>query len=270
MEKLRQTLRVRKERAILVAANLYKSNGSDGLAELTALAESAGAVVADRFQQRIRTINPSTYIGKGKALQLGQRVRRFKADVIIFDNDLSPAQIRELEKITETKVLDRSELILDIFATRAKTKQAKPQVALAVNARTFLPVFMPLAPAGKLLDRLPDEIVRILALHGVDQGTIDAARAEMADVRIAPTNDRSVVGVMTEFAFLGEHFFEGDLTALSLRMASTPVGPLRATHRFPDQALAAVLADRSSGPEAHPEHMARIIAFPGQKMTGPS
>ena len=146
----------------------------------------------------------------------------------------------------------------------------KPQVALAVNARTFLPVFMPLAPAGKLLDRLPDEIVRILALHGVDQGTIDAARAEMADVRIAPTNDRSVVGVMTEFAFLGEHFFEGDLTALSLRMASTPVGPLRSTHRFPDQALAAVLADRSSGPDAHPEHMARIIAFPGQKMTGPS
>ena len=137
MEKLRQTLRVRKERAILVAANLYKSNGSDGLAELTALAESAGAVVADRFQQRIRTINPSTYIGKGKALQLGQRVRRFKADVIIFDNDLSPAQIRELEKITETKVLDRSELILDIFATRAKTKQAKLQVELAQLEYTY-------------------------------------------------------------------------------------------------------------------------------------
>ncbi len=70
----------------------------------------------------------------------------------------------------------------------------------------------------------------------------------MADVRIAPTNDRSVVGVMTEFAFLGEHFFEGDLTVLSLRMASTPVGPLRSRHRFPDHALAALLADRSSDP----------------------
>lgn len=137
MEKFRQTLKVRKERAILVAANLLRSNGSDDLAELTALAESAGAVVADRFQQRIRTINPSTYIGKGKALQLAQRVKRFKADVIIFDNDLSPAQIRELEKIAEVKVLDRSELILDIFATRARTKQAKLQVELAQLEYTY-------------------------------------------------------------------------------------------------------------------------------------
>jgi hypothetical protein len=145
----------------------------------------------------------------------------------------------------------------------------KPQVALAVNARTFLPVFMPLAPAGKLLERLPDEIARILALHGVDVTTIDAERAEMADVRISPTNDRSVVGVMSEFAFLGEHFFEGDLTALSLRMASTPVGPLRSSHRFPDRALAALLADRSSGLGAH-ETMATIIPFTGRKMTGPS
>jgi hypothetical protein len=145
----------------------------------------------------------------------------------------------------------------------------KPQVALAVNARTFLPVFMPLAPAGKLLERLPDEIARILALHGVDVTTIDAERAEMADVRIAPTNDRSVVGVMTEFAFLGEHFLEGDLTALSYRMASTPVSPLRSTHRFPDHALAALLAERSSGPGAQ-ENMATIIPFPVQKVTGPS
>ncbi len=137
MEKFRQTLKVKKERAILVAANLLRSNGSDDLAELTALAESAGAVVVDRFQQRIRTINPSTYLGKGKAQQLGQRVRRFKADVIIFDNDLSPAQIRELEKIAEAKVLDRSELILDIFATRAKTKQAKLQVELAQLEYTY-------------------------------------------------------------------------------------------------------------------------------------
>ena len=69
--------------------------------------------------------------GKGKAEMLGERVKRFKADVVIFDNDLSPGQIRELEKVIESKVVDRSELILDIFATRAKTKQAKLQVELA-------------------------------------------------------------------------------------------------------------------------------------------
>ncbi len=137
MEKSRQTLTVRKERAILVGTLLRGSNGSDDLAELTALAESAGALVVDRFQQKLRAIHPSTYIGKGKTLQLADRVKRFKADVIIFDNDLSPAQIRELEKIVAAKVLDRSELILDIFATRAQTKQAKLQVELAQLEYTY-------------------------------------------------------------------------------------------------------------------------------------
>jgi len=137
LEKLRQTLRVRKERAILVAAIHGAGSDADGLAELTALAQSAGAIVVDRFQQKIRTVNPVTYIGKGKAAQLARRVRRFKADVVIFDNDLSPRQIRELEEVIAVKVLDRSELILDIFATRAKTRQAKLQVELAQLEYTY-------------------------------------------------------------------------------------------------------------------------------------
>ena len=137
MEKFRETLRVRKERAILVAAILRNSDGGDDLAELTALAESAGALVVDKFQQKIRTIKAATYIGKGKADRLRGRVKQFDADVVIFDNDLSPGQIRELEEIIEIKVLDRSELILDIFATRAKTRQAKLQVALAQLEYTY-------------------------------------------------------------------------------------------------------------------------------------
>jgi GTP-binding protein HflX len=120
-----------------VGAILHTHSDGDDLIELTALAESAGAVVVDRFQQKIRTINPTTYIGKGKADQLAERVRRFKADVVIFDNDLSPAQIRELEEIIHIKVLDRSELILDIFATRAQTKQAQLQVELAQLEYTY-------------------------------------------------------------------------------------------------------------------------------------
>ena len=137
LEKLRETLKVAKERAILVGAVLRSLAGGDDLAELTALAKSAGAVVVDKFQQKLRRVNPSTYVGKGKAEQLADRVRRFKAQVIIFDNDLSPGQIRELEKIAGAKVLDRSELILDIFATRAKTKQAKLQVELAQLEYTY-------------------------------------------------------------------------------------------------------------------------------------
>jgi GTP-binding protein HflX len=137
LEKMRETLKVRKERAVLVGPVLGRRSGADELAELMALAESAGAVVVDRFQQKIRKVNPSTYIGKGKAEQLKGRIKRFAADVVIFDNDLSPAQIRELEGIVEAKVLDRSELILDIFATRAKTRQAKLQVELAQLEYTY-------------------------------------------------------------------------------------------------------------------------------------
>ena len=143
MERKREQLQVKKERAILVGAvhrgRLARGDvkKDDNLAELTALVETAGAVVVDRFQQKIYRVNPSTYIGKGKARMLYDRVERFDADVIIFDNDLSPGQIRELEEIIQTKVIDRSELILDIFATRAQTRQARLQVELAQLEYTY-------------------------------------------------------------------------------------------------------------------------------------
>jgi GTP-binding protein HflX len=140
LEKVRDQLKVHQERAILVGAILrreHKTNSDDVLGELTALAESAGAVIVDRFIQKVNRINPATYIGSGKAKMLAERVENKEADVVIFDNDLSPAQIRELEKILEIKVLDRSELILDIFATRAQTKQAKLQVELAQLEYTY-------------------------------------------------------------------------------------------------------------------------------------
>jgi len=137
LSKLRETLKVRKERAVLVGAVAGTGGEAANLAELTALSQSAGAVVIDNFRQKINTVNPATYIGRGKAEQLRKRVRQFDADVVIFDNDLSPGQIRELEEIVNVKVLDRSELILDIFATRAKTKQARLQVELAQLEYTY-------------------------------------------------------------------------------------------------------------------------------------
>ena len=134
---MERNLKVQKERAILVAGIIYGKDIGDNLEELTALAISAGAIVVDRFQQKMRKPHTSLYIGRGKAEELAERVDRFEADVIIFDNDLSPRQIRELEKIVDTKVIDRSELILDIFATRAKTRQAKLQVSLAQLEYTY-------------------------------------------------------------------------------------------------------------------------------------
>ena len=142
MERKREQLQVKKERAILVGAIHRKRRGGgfkkhDNLVELTALVETAGAIIVDRFQQKIYRVNASTYIGKGKARMLQDRVERFDANVIIFNNDLSPGQIRDLEEITQTKVIDRSELILDIFATRAQTRRARLQVELAQLEYTY-------------------------------------------------------------------------------------------------------------------------------------
>jgi len=116
---------------------LSKNTYADNLAELAALAESAGAIIVDKLQQKIIHIHPATYIGSGKADMIRQRAKKTGAEVIIFDNDLSPGQIRNLEEIIEVKVIDRSELILDIFATRAQTKQAQLQVELAQLEYTY-------------------------------------------------------------------------------------------------------------------------------------
>jgi GTP-binding protein HflX len=139
LDNSREQLTVKRELAILVGAykTAHEASRPDNLAELTALAETAGAIIVSRFQQKLRDVHPATYIGRGKAEQLRDRVVEHKADVVIFDNDLSPGQIRQLEEIVEAKVIDRSELILDIFATRAKTRQSKLQVELAQLEYTY-------------------------------------------------------------------------------------------------------------------------------------
>jgi GTP-binding protein HflX len=129
----RDELTVHRERAFLVSVALPERPwiSTDPLEELHGLATTAGAVVVGSLVQRRQSIIPATYIGKGKLSELQQQIKAADADVIIFDNDLSPAQVRNLEKATEVKVLDRSELILDIFATRARTAEARLQVELA-------------------------------------------------------------------------------------------------------------------------------------------
>src|SRR5437870_1804542 len=133
MDRLRDDLTVHLERAVLVSVALPNRPflGDDPLEELRGLAETAGAqVVGGLTQKRVRII-PGTYIGQGKLQELHDAVESKEADVVIFDNDLSPAQVRNLEKATEVKVIDRSELILDIFATRARSVEARLQVELA-------------------------------------------------------------------------------------------------------------------------------------------
>jgi GTP-binding protein HflX len=145
----RTELTVDRERAVLVGVLLPESNADprDPLGELESLVKTAGGVAVGRVLQRKQRPEASAYIGSGKALEVADLVRKTNANVVVFDNDLAPNQIGTLEKIINkelksplgkgVKVLDRSELILDIFATRAQTYEAKLQVELAQMEYTY-------------------------------------------------------------------------------------------------------------------------------------
>ena len=127
---------VQSERALLVGLYLKEHTLDPDLMldELESLVEAAGATAVGRTFQRRRTrrdLCAATYIGRGKAEHVAELVAAHEANLVVFDNELSPAQIRELEKIIGKRVIDRSEVILDIFALRARTREAKLQVELA-------------------------------------------------------------------------------------------------------------------------------------------
>ena len=125
-----------KERVILVGLGKDYIEETDSidvnpLEELKLLTETAGAEVVGSVTQARSKVDPRYFIGVGKAQELSDHVKSLNATTVIFDNDLSPAQVSNLQKLLEIKVIDRSGLILDIFALRAKTREAKTQVELA-------------------------------------------------------------------------------------------------------------------------------------------
>lgn len=129
------------EKAILVCTTIPKSGRvsssvkqkiyREHLEELDFLAKTAGAEVVDKFYQERDNIDSTFFIGKGKAQEIAARVEEDEIDLVIFENSLSPTQVRNLEKLIKCKVLDKPALILDIFAANARTAEAKTQVELA-------------------------------------------------------------------------------------------------------------------------------------------
>jgi len=142
----------------------------------------------------------------------------------------------------------------------------RPQVVLLVNTRTFLRVFMELAPAATLLDRAPAAIEEVLLRHGVNDGFLAGEREAMSEVRIGPTNDRSVLGVMNEFAIHGEQhqwMEPADLVQLSVDLASTLLGPLDKRGGSPDRELASLVGGT--------DEFAKVIPLrPGQGIEAPA
>lgn len=129
----REVRRSSQERAVLIALETGEGliEAESRLAELTELARSAGAVVAYKSLQQRSSIDPRTLIGRGKIQELVSAAYHEDADLLIFDRELNPAQMREIEKETNLKVIDRTQLILDIFAQNARGREAQVQVELA-------------------------------------------------------------------------------------------------------------------------------------------
>ena len=118
-------------KVFLVGLTTSQANLTYELEELANLAKANSLVPVETFTQKLERPNPATYFGKGKVEELAEAAKTYEVDMIVANDELSPSQIRNLEKLTNTTVLDRTGLILDIFAQRAQTKEAKLQVQLA-------------------------------------------------------------------------------------------------------------------------------------------
>lgn len=115
----------------LITPSQDKTKIEEYLNELAFLVETAGGIATKRFTQILNNPNPKTYVGTGKLEEIGQYVKAEEIDLVVFDDELGPSQLRNIEKVLDCKILDRTNLILDIFAKRARTAHAKVQVEMA-------------------------------------------------------------------------------------------------------------------------------------------
>ena len=115
----------------IITQSLSEDTANEYLDELEFLAETAGATTQRKFLQKMPMANPKTFVGKGKLEEIREYVKANDIELVIFDDELSPSQLRNIERVLECKILDRNILILDIFASRARTSHAKTQVELA-------------------------------------------------------------------------------------------------------------------------------------------
>ena len=115
----------------VISADITEAIAIEYINELSFLAETAGAITSKKFMQRLPFPNPKTYVGKGKLEEIREYIKATNIELVIFDDELSPSQLRNIERELECKVLDRPILILDIFASRASSFHSKTQVELA-------------------------------------------------------------------------------------------------------------------------------------------
>ena len=184
-----RTLRLERVVLIGVWADGTLTTAENSLRELSRLAETAGSVVLDALIQRRGRVDPATYVGAGKATELAGIVAATGADTVICDGELSPSQLRRLEGVVKVKVIDRTALILDIFAQHAKSREGKAQVELAQLLR------LPRADVGRG--------IRLTA-------TLDHAFEHLRTGRLGERGQFGEAGIGVRGAALGPHADQHD------------------------------------------------------------
>ncbi len=190
----------------LVTPRQNEAKVSEYLDELAFLAQTAGAEVAGRFTQKLEYPNPRTFVGQGKLEEIRQFVEKNEIGMVIFDDDLSTKQVANIEKALQIKILDRSSLILDIFAKRAQTATAKTQVELA-QYQYLLPRLTRMwthleRQKGGIGMRGPGE-TQIETDRRIIQRRISLLKQELADIDRQKTLQRKNRGRLTRIALVG-------------------------------------------------------------------
>lgn len=241
MAKERESLQVKAERVVVAAVRLPDStfDPRDPFGELRSLAEQAGAVVVGEVSQRMEKPTASTFMGSGKVTELKAACEALEANTIIFDHDLSPRQINALEKATLRKVVDRSELILDIFASRATTTEAKLQVELAQLEYT--------APRIRAMWSHLERISGGVGSRGPGEMQIEIDRRLVADRKVALQRELEVIQARRrrEVAARKQEHFTVGLVGYTNAGKSTLFNTLTAGGAYADDRLFATLTTRT-------------------------
>ena len=237
----RTQLQVQSERAVLAAVRLPDSSYDhhDPFGELKALAEQAGAVVVGELSQRLESPVSATYMGAGKVTELKALCESVGATTIIFDHELSPKQIGNIEKVTTRKVIDRSELILDIFASRATTVEAQLQVEIAQLSYTY--------PRLKSMWSHLERIVGGIGTRGPGEQQLEIDRRLVQKRRLSLERELAVIQARKRrevAARRREHFTVG-IVGYTNAGKSTLFNTLTAGGAYADDRLFATLVTRT-------------------------